>query len=89
MPYIEEFRRKQLRYDWPRSGGELNFAITREILRYVDKRGLSYATCNDVVGALENAKHEFQRRLQDPYEDQKIEANGDVGYEDLHLGEHV
>lgn len=38
---------------------------------------------NDVVGALDNAKDEFKRRIQNPYEDSKIEQNDDVGYERL------
>lgn len=34
-----------------------------------------------MVGALESAKLELYRRKVSPYEDQKIEANGDVWVE--------
>jgi hypothetical protein len=40
---------------------------------------------NDVVGALDGAKAEFQRRVVAPYEDKKIRENGDV-YPDCLLG---
>ena len=39
---------------------------------------MSYATCNDIVGALDNCKDEFRRRIQHPYEDKKLRENGDV-----------
>lgn len=64
------------------SSGELNYLVTQLLLEYLETKGLSYATCNDIVGALDNAKDEFKRRVQDPYEDTKIELNGDVGYEE-------
>lgn len=80
MPYIDLFRRTALEEDPTdmRVAGELNYQLTRVIIDYLESQGLCYRTCNDIVGALENAKHEFQRRIQDPYEDQKISANGDV-----------
>ena len=40
--------------------------------------GNSYATINDIIGALEGAKMEFYRRVVAPYEDEKIKENGDV-----------
>lgn len=80
MPYVDKATRARLTYSPPGVPGELNYQVTREIIRYLNNKGLSYQTCNDIVGALENAKHEFQRRVQDPYEDSKIETNGDVGY---------
>jgi hypothetical protein len=38
----------------------------------------SYQSINDVLGALEGAKLEFYRRIAAPYEDTKIQENGDV-----------
>jgi hypothetical protein len=82
MPYIDEAKRKSLRVgrSAPGTAGELNYLITCRISEYVGKyrNGLSYQTLNDVVGALESAKAEFQRRVVAPYEDKKIRENGDV-----------
>ena len=51
-----------------------------EVRAFCAQKGLNYQTCNDVMGALEGAKAEFYRRVVGPYEDQKIEENGDVYY---------
>lgn len=80
MPYIKHTDRFQLIYqereaDTP---GELNFMITRLLSHYLDSKGKSYQTINDVMGALEGAKLEFYRRVAAPYEDTKIKENGDV-----------
>ncbi len=64
--------------DWPNNAGELNYLVTRLIALYLKHRGTSYQTMNDIVGALDNAKDEFRRRIQHPYEDKKIAENGDV-----------
>ena len=58
--------------------GELNYLLTLVVRKYLDTHGLKYATLNDVVGALDGAKAEFQRRVVAPYEDTKIKENGDV-----------
>lgn len=62
----------------PTVAGGLNFQLTLTIIDYLIRKGLSYQTCNDIVGALDNCKDEFKRRVQDPYEDKKIAENGDV-----------
>lgn len=51
--------------------GELNFLLTKLALRYMEINGDRYAFMNDVVGAFESAKAEFQRRVVNPYEKQK------------------
>jgi hypothetical protein len=59
--------------------GELNFVIStivRDYFRRTDKG--NYQAINDIVGALEGAKIEFYRRVAAPYEDLKIQENGDV-----------
>lgn len=79
MPYIKQYRRDVLKGKAkPYNAGELNFKLTSEILEYIDKRGPSYAVYNDVIGVLECLKLELYRRAVAPYEDSKIEENGDV-----------
>lgn len=60
------------------SNGELNYLITSLGLEYLRRHGTSYNTLSDVVKAMECAKLEFYRREVAPYEDKKIEQNGDV-----------
>jgi hypothetical protein len=80
MPYIDREARARLEADGrPETAGELNYAITRLVDRYlVDKGGIRYAHLNEVVGALECAKLELYRRLAAPYEDEKMSESGDV-----------
>lgn len=85
MPYIDKKRRPGLLVT-PLVGvgyfcsttGELNFCLTTVILGYLREHGLSYATINDIRGALAGAQAEFERRVAFPYEDEKIQENGDV-----------
>lgn len=76
MPYIKanDYARAE---EAPANAGELNFAITMLILRYLDQNGGRYQQINDIVGALEGAKLEFYRRVVSPYEDAKCAVNGD------------
>lgn len=60
------------------SAGELNYLVSRLARAYVAAKGLRYEHLNAVVGALESAKAEFQRRVVAPYEANKIVENGDV-----------
>ena len=79
MPYINAERREPLIQSRDAENpGELNFLLTREIKTYLARKGLSYGTINDVLGALAGAGQEFYRRVAVPYEDQKIRENGDV-----------
>lgn len=80
MPYIELSRRVALANGGnPATAGEMNYAITKIILQYWTTSGIkNYDVINDIVGALEGAKAEFQRRIVAPYEDKKIQENGDV-----------
>ncbi|TRO48628.1 hypothetical protein E2P65_02515 [Candidatus Bathyarchaeota archaeon] len=55
--------------------GELNYIITR-ILK--ESYPLRYFNLNRAMGVLECCKLEFYRRVAAPYEDTKIEQNGDV-----------
>ena len=79
MPYLD----RDIRYYVDKHGssvaGELNYELTQVIIGYMNRNGiLSYQLCNDIVGALDNCKDEFRRRVQHPYEDEKIKENGDI-----------
>lgn len=85
MPYIEQSRRDALRpivgaiYGTRlETAGEVNYVITQVLVQYLSKDRTSYAALNEVIGVLECAKLEVYRRLAAPYEDTKIEENGDV-----------
>jgi hypothetical protein len=80
MPYIKKSDRSEILSGArpPATPGELNFRITAVALDYLARRGTSYTTFNEVVGALECAKLEMYRRMVAPYEDRKIAENGDV-----------
>jgi hypothetical protein len=55
--------------------GELNYIVTK-VLKEVYP--LRYFNLNRAIGVLECIKQEFYRRVAAPYEDIKIEENGDV-----------
>lgn len=76
MPYLKHKTPSALLF--PANTGELNYAITMLVIEYLQREGLSYKTCNDIVGAMESAKMEFYRRVVSPYENQKAFENGDV-----------
>lgn len=81
MPYITQAQRSRMASEGdvlPQNAGELNFILSMVVNQYVKTHGLSYQTINDIVGALDGAKVEFQRRVVAPYEDTKIQTNGDV-----------
>ena len=78
MPYIKYDDRTRVELYGASSGGELNYLITQNCLDYLDQTGLSYVNYNTVIGVLECAKLEMYRRAVAPYEDKKIEENGDV-----------
>jgi hypothetical protein len=80
MPYIDQSKRDLIDAGivLPGAAGELNYQITMAVKKYFQTRGESYQTFNDAIGALEGAKLELYRRKIAPYEDKKIQANGDV-----------
>jgi hypothetical protein len=79
MPYIKQTEREDIASgDIPCTTGQLNYAFTSLAQRYIQEKGKSYGTFNDVLGALEGAKQEFYRRVVVPYEEGKIKENGDV-----------
>lgn len=82
MPYIPKERRESLGKSLaPIKAGELNYLFTKIIVNYLFLNQESYQSYNDILGALEGAKLEVYARKVRPYEDKKIEENGDV-YDD-------
>ena len=59
----------------PKILGNLNYVIT-QLVRQTNPS--SYSDYASLVGMLETMKLEFYRRATAPYEDKKIEENGDV-----------
>jgi hypothetical protein len=80
MPYIKPQDRAAILLNETNieDAGELNFFITTLINYYIDKNTKCYTTLNEVIGVLECAKLELYRRIVGPYEDIKIQENGDV-----------
>lgn len=84
MPYIPEKDREK--FDKLIVGislniknpGELNYVITKILHKLVQEWGRSYLTYNELIGVLDCVKQEFYRRQVIPYENEKIEQNGDV-----------
>ncbi len=56
--------------------GELNYIFFYLLKRALRKK--SYKQINKLIGVLECCKLELYRREAAPYEDEKIEENGDV-----------
>lgn len=88
MPYIKQSDRNRthkedefgeyLGIDEIGTAGEIQYAIAVIIKNFMKRKGLNYQNCNDVMGALTGAQQEFYRKTVAPYEDKKIEENGDV-----------
>ena len=79
MPYIRQEDRDILDdpSNRPTTPGELNYRLTKEILRYLEPRE-SYTQYNDVMGVLACIQQELYRRMIAVYEDSKIQENGEV-----------
>jgi hypothetical protein len=60
------------------TAGELNYQFTMLLKAYMEKKGLSYQTLNDIEGALSCCSKEFYDRVVRPYERKKRKENGDV-----------
>jgi len=85
MPYIKQWRREQLDVGAdPINAGELNYLYTKIDEKYTQKMGLKYQVQNDIAGAHLNCYMERYRRVIGPYEDIKIEENGDVYENNIH-----
>jgi hypothetical protein len=60
------------------NAGDLNYAFTMIVIDYIKRQGLNYQNINDIVGALDGAKAEFQRRVVGDYENKKASENDDI-----------
>jgi len=88
MPYIDQEKRTIMEHslaslgahiisDKPNRAGMLNYSISY-LMNHIVEDELNYATINELIGVLECAKLELYRRVASPYEDAKIQTNGDV-----------
>jgi len=68
----------EMRLRCPSNVGELNFIISTIIDEYLGIKGLSYEGINTAIGVLECVKLELYRRIAAPYEDTKMQDNGEV-----------
>ena len=59
------------------TAGDLNYLISRMLWGLFDSNR-SYTKANELMGVLECVKQEFYRRKAVPYEEEKIEENGDI-----------
>lgn len=58
--------------------GDLNYAICELVGQLILKTKISYTQISEWIDGVDGAERELTRRLLDPYEDIKIEENGDV-----------
>jgi len=85
MPYISQEARQQYKKILEKikktgiaTAGDLNYILTSIANIYLNESGECYKTYNEIIGVLECAKQEYYRKNVAPYEDIKIELNGDV-----------
>lgn len=88
MPYIEKSDRRALDFSieslairlatYDEVAGKFNYSISKMLDIIIERKGLNYANVNEFIGALECIKLELYRRIASPYEDKKIQENGDV-----------
>lgn len=91
MPYIDEEDRKDLQpelfdlvdkmffsVDDLQRAAQINYDFTYLLDRLYNGSKNSYRQFNEQLGILEAVKLELYRRRIAPYEDKKIEENGDV-----------
>lgn len=79
MPYITPTQRQMVDAGVPPADvGELTYKLYRTVIDYLDARPTRYAVHAEIVAALENTKEEYRRQELNPYEDDKIEQNGDI-----------
>lgn len=88
MPYVSRDDRENLdpivdvairvleKKSFQDSLGDLNYLFSRIIAGHMGT--VSYGKIAMTTGVLENIKQEFYRRAAAPYEDMKIDLNGDI-----------
>jgi len=84
MPYIKPVRKEVLEPLVERlaercyNAGDLTYVIYALAMKMSAALGKNYKNLSGLIGCMDCAKTEFYRRIVAPYEDQKIEENGDV-----------
>ena len=84
MPYIKQEDRPDIKHYTDKlcteitSAGDLNYTITRLLHDYINIHGENYDNYNRLIGVLDCVSKEFYRRKVVPYEDKKIQENGDI-----------
>lgn len=58
--------------------GALNYLVYTIVRHYLFKNGKRYSRLAGIVGTIHCCAAEIYRRIAAPYEDEKIEENGDV-----------
>lgn len=84
MPYINKEKREELDVyindlsKLVNNEGELNYCIYKLALEISKRIGYSYHNLSMCTSAMEHAKLEFYRKQLAPYEELKINENGDI-----------
>jgi len=84
MPYIKSHLKKEMAdaindlFMFVESKGDLNYLICEIVGKFILETGISYRNISEKIDAVHDAEAELRRRLLNPYEDIKIEENGDV-----------
>ena len=90
MPYIPMEKRETLdhtiislacrilSHEEDERAGMLNYTLSSLLSRLSKGESVNYRNINRMIGVLECVKLELYRRLASPYEDEKMQSNGDV-----------
>lgn len=96
MPYIKPALRayftgieKEIERVNIQDAGAFNYLVHLLIHKSILSQGVSYATFNALIGAMDCAKMELYARLIRAYENEKIVENGDVHPYLVEPGDHV
>lgn len=83
MPYIKQEDRERINPSLRelsksiKTAGDLNYAISMLAILF-EEESPNYAKLNEIMGVLACVKEEYYRKRVVPYEDKKIEENGDL-----------
>lgn len=84
MPYIPTTERNGVPAIGPTTGAELAYLLTEEVNQFLTHgTPINYEKLTAARGAVNATLQELEDRIIRPYEDRKIEENGDVFSEDL------
>lgn len=84
MPYIQSKDRQRIDpyiaplTDTLKTVGDLNYAVTRVALQYLENIGMNYSNFSNLIGTLTLIPMEIWRRIGQPYEYMKQQLNDDL-----------